>query len=105
MNRQRAGRRAFLKSSVAAGVAWSAARSRAVASAAAVPAARPARIRFGVIGLNHGHINAQTEAVIRGGGELVSFFAKEPELAAAFGKRFPQARLARSEREILEDPK
>jgi predicted dehydrogenase len=104
MSRQRAGRRAFLKSSVAAGVAWSAARSRA-ASAAAEPAARPARIRFAAIGLNHGHIYGQTEAVIRGGGELVSFFAKEPDLAAAYLKRFPQARLARSEREILEDPK
>src|SRR4029079_1273953 len=30
--------------------------------------------------------------------------AKEPELASAFAKRFPDARLARSEREILEDP-
>jgi predicted dehydrogenase len=104
MSRHGAGRRAFLKSSVAAGVAWSAARSRA-ASAAAEPAARPARIRFAAIGLNHGHIYGQTEAVIRGGGELVAFFAKEPDLAAAFGKRFPQARLARSEREILEDAK
>jgi predicted dehydrogenase len=40
---------------------------------------------------------------VRGGGELVSFFAKEPELASAFAKRFPGAKLARSEREILED--
>ena len=31
---------------------------------------------------------------MRGGGELVSFFAKEPDLAAAFAKRFPQAKLA-----------
>ncbi|NBO63863.1 MAG: gfo/Idh/MocA family oxidoreductase [Acidobacteria bacterium] len=61
------------------------------------------RIKFGVVGLNHGHIYGQARAVIRGGGELVSFFAKEPELAAAFQKDFPQARLARSEAEILED--
>ncbi len=61
------------------------------------------RIRFSVIGLNHGHINGQTEAVLRGGGELVSFYAKEPDLAAAFARRFPQAKLARSEKEILED--
>ncbi len=61
------------------------------------------RIRFSVIGLNHGHINGQTEAVLRGGGELVSFFAKEADLAAAFSKRFPQAKLARNEKEILED--
>ncbi len=61
------------------------------------------QIRFSVIGLNHGHINGQTEAVLRGGGELVSFFAKEADLADAFAKRFPQAKLARSEKEILED--
>ncbi|MGH9803470.1 MAG: Gfo/Idh/MocA family protein, partial [Blastocatellia bacterium] len=35
--------------------------------------------------------------------ELVSFFAKEPDLAADFAKRFPQAKLARSEKEVLED--
>ena len=63
----------------------------------------PARIRFAAIGLNHGHINGQVETVRAGGGELVAFFAKEPELAAAFAKRYPDARLARSEREILED--
>lgn len=60
-------------------------------------------IRFAAIGLNHGHINGQVETVIRGGGELVSFYAKEPELIASFSKRFPQAKLARSEKEILED--
>lgn len=60
-------------------------------------------IRFSAIGLNHGHIYGQVETVIRGGGELVSFFAKEPDLVAAFSKRYPQAKLARSEQEILED--
>ena len=60
-------------------------------------------IRFSAIGLNHGHIYGQVETVIRGGGELVSFYAKEPELIAAFSKRFPKAKLARSEKEILED--
>lgn len=62
-----------------------------------------ALIRFSAIGLNHGHIYGQVETVIRGGGELVSFYAKEPELVTAFSKRFPQAKLARSEKEILED--
>jgi len=60
-------------------------------------------IRFSAIGLNHGHITGQVETVIRGGGELVSFYAIEPDLIAAFTKRFPQAKLARSEKEILED--
>jgi predicted dehydrogenase len=62
-----------------------------------------ASIRFSVIGLNHGHINSQTEAMIRNGGQLIAFFAKEPDLADAFSKRFPQAKAARNEKEILED--
>ena len=41
--------------------------------------------------------------MIRAGGELVAVFAKEPDLLAAFIKRFPQAKVARSESEILED--
>ena len=63
----------------------------------------PARIRFATIGLNHGHINGQTEAMLRAGGELVSVFAKEPDLLAAYTKRFPQAKAAASEQQILED--
>jgi predicted dehydrogenase len=67
------------------------------------PPAKP-RLRFAAIGLNHDHINGQVQAVMRGGGDLVSVYAKEPELLAAFTKRFPSAKAARSEREILEDP-
>jgi len=62
-----------------------------------------APVRFSVIGLNHGHIYGQSDAVIRNGGQLVSFFAKEPELISAFSKRYPDAKLARSEKEVLED--
>jgi predicted dehydrogenase len=62
-----------------------------------------AAIRFSVIGLNHGHIYSQVEAVIRGGGELVAFYAKEADLAASFSKRYPQAKQAKSEKEIFED--
>ena len=58
-----------------------------------------APIRFSVIGLNHGHIYGQSEAVIRNGGKLISFYAKEPELINAFQKRHPDAKLARSEKE------
>jgi predicted dehydrogenase len=105
MNRKHKGRRRFLQSAIstAAGVAWMSARSDARAQEKEQPR-KASRIRFAAIGLNHGHINGQTDSVIRGGGELVSFFAKEPDLAAAFSKRYPQAKLARSEGEILEDP-
>ena len=75
---------------------------RATQGSGAAPA-KPPRIRFAAIGLNHGHINGQTEAVLRGGGELVWVHATEPDLLAAYTKRFPQAKPARSEQEILED--
>lgn len=61
-------------------------------------------IRFAAIGLNHGHIYGQVRLLIRNGAEFVSYYAPEPELVAEFAPNFPQARLARSAREILEDP-
>jgi predicted dehydrogenase len=97
------GRRTFL-SGIAGSAAVMAVSRRSVTAAAGQPA-RPGapRIRFAVIGINHSHINSQVEAVQRGGGELVSVYAKEPDLTAAFLKRFPQAKTARSENEILDD--
>ena len=61
------------------------------------------RIYFSVIGINHNHIYSQVDSVVRGGGQLVSFYAKEDDLAAAFSKRYPQAKKATTEKEILED--
>jgi predicted dehydrogenase len=61
------------------------------------------RIKFSVIGINHSHIYSQVEAVTRGGGQFVSFYAKEPDLSAAFAKRYPQAKQVSSEKEILDD--
>ncbi|HMF59582.1 MAG TPA: Gfo/Idh/MocA family oxidoreductase, partial [Vicinamibacterales bacterium] len=96
-------RRTFL-SGIAGSAAVMAGSRRSVTAAARQPS-RPGapRIRFAVIGINHSHINSQVEAVQRGGGELVSVYAKEPDLTAAFLKRFPQAKTARSESEILDD--
>jgi predicted dehydrogenase len=116
MKRERLDRRDFIKDMACSAAAMSAlpagvlagGRRRPVRYEAAGQAAQPARsgpprIRFAVIGVNHGHISSQTRAVLRGGGELVSIYAKEPDLAAAFVKDFPQAKLARSENEILDD--
>lgn len=61
------------------------------------------RIRFSVIGINHGHIYGMSEAVKRGGGQLVSFYAKEDDLADTFAKRFPEAKRVSDERAILDD--
>lgn len=61
------------------------------------------KIRFSVININHNHIYGMVDAVTRGGGQLVSFYAKEPDLVAAFAKKYPAAKLAGSKKEILED--
>jgi predicted dehydrogenase len=67
------------------------------------PGTSPPKIKFAVIGINHDHIHGQIASVQRGGGELISFYAKEPDLAAAFAKRYPKVKQARNENEILED--
>jgi predicted dehydrogenase len=61
------------------------------------------RIKFSIIGINHSHIYGMTDAIIKGGGQLVSLYAKEADLVTAFAKRYPQVKLAASENEILED--
>jgi predicted dehydrogenase len=61
-------------------------------------------IRFSVCGMSHDHIYGMVGAVIRGGGVLVSVYASEPERGAEFVKRFPQAKLVKSEGEVLDDP-
>ncbi len=61
------------------------------------------RIRFSAIGLNHGHIYGQVGTLQEAGGKLVSFYAKEPDLAAAFKRRYPDVEQADSVNEILED--
>jgi len=60
-------------------------------------------IRFAAIGLNHGHIYGQVNLLLRAGAELTAFYAKEPDLAAEFAAKYPQARQAGSEEELLED--
>jgi predicted dehydrogenase len=90
---------------VTAGLSANAARGLRATSSQSTADSRVKRsLKFSVIGINHDHIYAQVEATRRGGGELVSLYAKEPELAAAFSKRYPDVKLAGSEKEILDDP-
>ena len=102
MKRPGIGRRRFIKDLAGSAAVMSA--LPAIQGAAPAPLRQqPPRIKFAVIGINHGHINSQVSAVLRGGGELTAVYAKEPDLLAAFVKRFPQAKVARGESEILED--
>ena len=67
------------------------------------PVIAPGKIKFAVISINHPHIYGMTDAIKRGGGELVAVYAKEADLLAAFSKAYPEAKLAKNENEILED--
>ncbi|RYY22849.1 MAG: Gfo/Idh/MocA family oxidoreductase [Chitinophagaceae bacterium] len=110
MSHKKSNRRKFLQdaATAAAGLTiFSALPSRA-AGAEPIPFITPhkfqePRLNFAVIGINHGHIYSQIEAVIRGGGRFVSFFAKEEDLAAALQKRYPNVKRVSDENAILDD--
>lgn len=61
-------------------------------------------IRIAAVGFEHPHIYNQVNALIGGGAELVWYFDGNPEQAAVFGAKYPQAKQARSIDEILDDP-
>jgi predicted dehydrogenase len=103
MPSHRKSRRDFLKTSLASAASVPIVRGATAHARAQEAPGRPSRIRFAAIGLNHGHIYGQVETVVRGGGTLASFYAKEPELAAEFRKRFPDAKRAGSPAEIYDD--
>ncbi len=117
MQYERIGRRNFLKTVGAAGMlstlpeaafglyASGGHIAHEVAAPGADEDAKPNHsIKFAVIGLDHAHIMGITAAVIRGGGELVAFYSVLPKAIAEFQKIYPQARLAQSEDQILNDP-
>ena len=86
----------------AAGIAAAALVPMGIAAGGGATSAAP-RLRFGVVGVNHSHIYGMVDAVVRGGGQLVSFHAKEPDLAAEFARKYPAAKQVSDERAILED--
>src|SRR5690606_8754123 len=94
-------RRRFIKNSAgaAAGITILSSLSQ---KAFSVPNHQP-KIRFSVININHPHIYGMVDAVTRGGGQLISFYVKEADLAAAFAKKYPSARQVQHQKEILED--
>ncbi|HUB82443.1 MAG TPA: Gfo/Idh/MocA family oxidoreductase [Bryobacteraceae bacterium] len=74
-------------------------------TAPAAPAEKPRySVKFAVIGIDHNHINGITDALKRGGGQLVKVHSSNQTALAAFQKRYPEARPAASEDEILTDP-
>ncbi|HET9865449.1 MAG TPA: hypothetical protein VFP37_18580, partial [Steroidobacteraceae bacterium] len=86
-------RRDFLQAAGLAGMfagVADAALAQAVSGAGTVDEANTSRpeitpthhIRFSAIGLDHAHIYGMTRAILRGGGELVSFHSADPAQCA-----------------------
>ena len=61
-------------------------------------------IQFAAIGIDHPHIYAQVDLLLRAGAHLSSFYTNLDMLAAPFAVRFPQAKRVADYREILNDP-
>jgi predicted dehydrogenase len=97
------GRREFLESVMAAAAfAPGAAQAETLA---VLPVEAPRHhIRFAVCGISHDHIHAMIGAIQGGGGELVSWWGAEPDKRAEFNRRYPNAKVARSQDEVLHDP-
>ncbi len=64
----------------------------------------PPPVRFGVIGLNHGHIYGQVNLLVRAGAECAGVWAVEPDLLQQFRKTYPHVPVAASADTLLEDP-
>jgi predicted dehydrogenase len=69
------------------------------------PVCEPSDFIFAAVALDHGHINGQCNGLVEAGGELGWVFDPDPLKVEAFRKRFPEARVAQSLSQILEDPK
>ncbi|WP_425953499.1 Gfo/Idh/MocA family protein [Xylanimonas sp. McL0601] len=68
------------------------------------PVVGPGDLTFAAIGLDHGHIYGQTDGLLGAGATLRWVYDPDPRKAEAFAARFPQAKVARSEAEVLDDP-
>ncbi|MFJ2543549.1 Gfo/Idh/MocA family protein [Microbacterium sp. NPDC087589] len=67
------------------------------------PVVGPGEFVFAAVGLDHGHIFGMVEQLIDAGATLSLVYDPDPAKLADFVERFPQARAAASEQEVLDD--
>jgi predicted dehydrogenase len=60
---------------------------------------------FAALGLDHGHIYGMCNGLREAGAELALVYDPDPEKVGAFSQAYPEVRIARSEQELLDDPK
>jgi len=67
------------------------------------PVVAPGEFVFAAVGLNHGHIYGMSTGLLGAGATLKWVYDPDPAKVDAYRQRFPQARVARDEAEILDD--
>lgn len=68
------------------------------------PVCKPGEFVFAAVSLDHGHIYGMTNGLIEAGATIKWVYDPDPEKVADFIKRYPQAKAAVSESQVLEDP-
>jgi predicted dehydrogenase len=68
------------------------------------PVVGPGEFVFAAVGLDHPHIHGMTQGLLDAGGTLSLVYDPDPAKVDDFIERFPQARRAAGENEVLDDP-
>ncbi|MEV5070694.1 Gfo/Idh/MocA family oxidoreductase [Microbacterium sp. LMI12-1-1.1] len=68
------------------------------------PVVAPGEFVFAAVGLDHGHIFGMTDGLIAAGAVVKWVFDEDADRVARFTERYPTARVASSEQEVLDDP-
>ncbi len=68
------------------------------------PVVKPGEFTFAAVHLDHGHIFGQTNGLLEAGAELKWVYDPDPAKVSDFCQRYPQAQVARSLDEVLDDP-
>ena len=68
------------------------------------PVCRKGEFPVGVIGLDHGHIFGMCNGLLEAGADIAVVYDTDPEKVKNFRERFPSARVAGTESEILDSP-
>ncbi|RAU91250.1 Gfo/Idh/MocA family protein [Paenibacillus sp. YN15] len=65
---------------------------------------KPGEFVFAAVALDHGHIYGMTNGLLEAGATLKWVYDRDPAKAAAYAAKYPQAKIAASEEEVLQDP-
>lgn len=67
------------------------------------PVVKPGEFIFAMVGLEHGHVGGMSNGLLEAGATLKWIYDPDPQKAAQYQKRYPHARIASSEEEVLCD--